>query len=64
MCIYVNYIFFELIIGPNINDGNNCSMINIVDELPVESTPGVTSSTSLSVVQSRKQQYNQLCWFC
>ncbi|XP_023549783.1 kinesin-like protein KIN-10C isoform X3 [Cucurbita pepo subsp. pepo] len=38
--------------GPNINDGNNCSMINIVDELPVESTPGVTSSTSLSVVQS------------
>ncbi|XP_022972990.1 kinesin-like protein KIN-10C isoform X1 [Cucurbita maxima] len=38
--------------GPNINEGNNRSMINIVDELPVESTPGVTSSTSLSVVQS------------
>ncbi|XP_038906742.1 kinesin-like protein KIN-10C [Benincasa hispida] len=37
--------------GQNINEGNNYSMISI-DDLPMESTPDVTSSTSLPVVQS------------
>lgn len=46
-CRYVTYIL-SLITGQNVNEGNNFPMINIDIDLPLESSPGVTSSTSLS----------------